>query len=370
MKIVYLVSEDWYFWMHRLPIALEAKANGYEVHLISRRGDFTDKIVSYGIHFHEFSIDRKNLNPFKEIGKVKEVGKLLRKIQPDILHNVSMKLSLLGTVASYFYQKCKIVNSITGLGYLYSNSFFLVRLIRYFFSKFASFYFQRTNALSLLENPDDERVFLSSLGLHKDLVKVIPGTGVDLQKFPFTPLKQDSHLRILCASRLLKTKGIVELSEAIRESKKTNPNILCTLIGKIDAGNPSSLSSEFVKQCEEEGIWEWKGFTDDVLPYYQKAHLVVLLSYGEGLPVSLLEAMAVGRGVLTTDVQGCREVVEEGKNGFLVKDKNVEEPVSKLRYLADHLDELEVLGKHSRELAEKKFDRKLVNQTILSIYRN
>jgi glycosyltransferase involved in cell wall biosynthesis len=370
-RILYAVSEDWYFWMHRMSIALEAKNLGYEIHVIARPGEFKNQIVNSGIIFHDFQWDRKGINPIKEIINLYKFIRLLREIKPNILHNVSLKISILGTFASFIFYHCKVINSITGLGYLFTSNSLLAKILKYILIPFVALPFRLTQSISFCENDDDALDFKKFFILKDSNVIKIAGTGVDLNYNLFKPLTSGiNYLRILCASRILKSKGFVELSEILKTLKKDNIKYECLLVGMVDDRNPDSLDEKWIRNLESEGIWKWEGFVRDVRPFYEWSNLVVLLSYREGLPVSLLEAMGTGRAILTTNVRGCNETVHNYSNGILIPPYSIGEGVTALEYLSKNLSNLKPMGKMSRSICENKFSRRMVNDTILSYYQS
>jgi glycosyltransferase involved in cell wall biosynthesis len=369
-RILYLVSEDWYFCQHRLPIAKEAIREGYEVFLLTRISKYKEKIEKEGITVFPIDIDRKSMNPFKEWTHFRLILQYIQKIQPDLLHCVSFKLSLLGSFCARFYNNLRVINSITGLGYLFTHTSILNALVRLLLRPIGWVLFQRKNVVCFCENPEDAFQFRKEFFLKDIQVQTIAGTGIDLEEFGFKPLLKPESLKILCVARLLKTKGLGELATGLKQLKAKNIPFECWILGMVDRQNADAFSEEWILENQASGIWIWKGFTEDVKPFLEWSNLVVLLSYREGLPVSLLEALAVGRGIITTDTPGCRETVINGVNGFLVPVKDSEYFVNHLIELSNNLVRLVAMCQESRRLAEAKFDRKIVNKNILKHYDN
>jgi glycosyltransferase involved in cell wall biosynthesis len=367
-KILFLVSEDWFFVMHRLSLAQAFIQNGYQVTLVAKPGSGSslDKIAESGIEFIPFPFERKSLNPITEIYRLYKLKNLIRRIEPDCIFSVTLKMSLTISILSGCLGQVKIFGLITGLGYLFSANTFAIRAIRYFFSRIGRMFLSRI--FLIFENPDDRRLFLDRRLAKEEASAVVPGTGVDLSEFRWSPIPSYPPFRILYSGRLLREKGILEMEEAFQVFRKKYPQSELHIIGKLDPGNPGSLTTRDLERWEStEGI-VYHGFQSQVLEFYQSCHCFCLLSYyREGLPVSALEAGSVGRPLVLTDTVGCREAVKPGKNGFLVPLGNREEVVKAWTQLIESPGMCQEMGKQSRIYMEERFDRKKINAIILKL---
>ena len=364
-KVLYVVTEDWYFRTHRLPIALAALKEGYEVVVATRLHDDASLFAKYGIRVRPFSISRRGMNPVQEMITAFRLAKLLRAERPDILHLVALKPILVGNIAARLAGVQHRVSEVAGMGSLFTGEqarSLLARLIRWLLSRLMQ------GGSIIVQNKDD-RLFWKESGLPSQRLHLLPGVGVDTRKF--TPSPEPSGLPVvLMASRLLWHKGVGEFVEASRLLKQWGVNARLVLVGTIDVGNPSAVSESQLQEWLKADLIEWWGYQPQMESIYSKAHIVCLPSYyREGLPKVLLEAAACGRPIVATDVPGCREVVQHGKNGLLVPPRDPETLARALRVLIESPRLRQEMGARNRALAEQLFDHRLVVQQILSIYK-
>lgn len=320
-KYFMVVNVDWFFLSHRLPLALKMKSLGYDVHILTKDSGRKQDILDEGLKFVDMPFERSGKNPLKEISTIQTLRKLFKKEQPEIIHNVTIKPALYGSIAAKLakLKHTQVVNAISGLGYNFTDGRdgflqkIVKRIMRYAYSGNVKFIFQ---------NPDDTALY-KSMGFLHDNYKIIKGAGVDADAYPFTPIIPKEKIEIVTTARMLADKGIRELIEAANIlRKKYEGKIIFKMIGDVDPGNPSALSKEELEAACIPGYVEWKGHNKDVRPALIAADIVCLPSYREGLPKSLIEAMAIGRAIVTTDVPGCRECVAEGVNGYMVPAKD------------------------------------------------
>lgn len=365
-KIVYVVNVDWFFLSHRLPLALEALRIGCDVFLVAKDSGRGDEVRSYGIKFINLDFERSGKNPLKELKVIFDLRRIYDQIQPDVLHHVTLKPCIYGTIASRkLSRKIRTINAISGLGYTFTNNrnslrkIILLRLMKWSFStKETSFIFQ---------NPDDKK-FYDALGyLNKDNFIVIKGSGVDEKHFSYEYPKKKQKVTIILLARMLKDKGIQEFIDAANILKNEHSSMSeFILVGGIDEENPAHIEEkELIAQCDQEYI-KWLGHRSDVKELYVNADIVCLPSYREGLPKSLIEAMAVGRPIITTDAIGCKECVDDGVNGYLV-------PVKDNTILAERIKRL-ILNRELRikmgiESREKMVREMSLNKVIKETFK-
>lgn len=362
-----MVNVDWFFISHRLPLALQALKDGYEVYLLTADTGRRKELEAAGIRFIAIPFERSGRNPFHELKCLWLLCKYYRIYRPDVIHHITLKAALLGSLAAKLTFSRKVVNAISGLGYNFTDgrNGVVQKMIR-FLIRIA---FKSRHFSFILQNPDDVKMIS---GLHlvpASHIHLIKGSGVDLDLFRETPPEEKKKLHILFPARILRDKGVMEFIGAARMIREESAGkAVFLLAGDCDKGNLAVLKEADLLPLLDPGYVEWIGFRKDMYAVYRESDIVVLPSYREGLPKSLIEACAVGRPVITTDVPGCRECVREGWNGFLV-------PAKDFRMLAKAILELvrngglrKEFGRHSRLLAEQQFSLKIVVEKHMKIY--
>lgn len=366
-SIFFVVNIDRAFLSHRLPLALAALNNSYKVVLIAHDTGKRIELENYGIDFIDFPFDRVGKNIFFELKCVYLLYKIYTKKAPCIIHHSGIKVSLLGSGAAKLARIKSVVNAINGFGYSFTDGRsgplqgtiqFLMLIM--FKSRFFHY---------ILQNPDDLNLFRSYRYTGDDHIHLIKGSGVDLKTFYYIKEPENKKLKILFSGRMLFDKGVVEFvnaAKALRHAVKGR--VIFLLAGESDRENPASIPEEKIKTLEEDGYISWIGFQSDMASLLQQVNLVVLPSYREGLPKSLIEACAVGRAIITTDVIGCRECVHDGYNGYLVPAKDVNILAEKILFLINHLDTRLEMGKNGRRIAENEFSVDIVIQKHFEVY--
>ena len=371
LKLCFVVSEDWYFRSHRLPLAEEAIRRGWEVCLIARMGRCAEELQAAGIRTVHVEIDRGGLNIFKDLRYSRKLAAIYRKEKPDIIHHVAMKPCLFGSIAAVLSgRRGCMVNAIAGLGSLFSGESRKMRLVRPLVRVAFKSFLGWGNSKLILQNMDDFEELEKRVGFASDQLRLIRGSGVDMNEFKPSeaPRKNDKPLIVL-VSRLLIEKGIPELIEAAGILKQRGVSCRVALVGEADDGNPRSVSAATLTEAEKRGEVECWGRRSDIAEIYRQADIAVLPSYyREGIPKTLLEAAAAGLPIVTTDSVGCREVVDDGVNGFLI-------PIKQAEPLADALEKLindpalrMAMGEQSRKKACAEFDINRVVEQTFDIY--
>lgn len=367
-KIIFLVNVDWFFISHRLPIALAAIERGFDVYLLT---EITDKkliLESTGIKVIRIPFKRSGLNIIKEISTLYFILKAYLQIRPDIVHHITIKPVIYGSIASFFVNTRNVINAISGLGYIFSNSENSV-LKRILIQVFRCI-FRNLNLNFIFQNKDDLDLFLT-LGIIKsnENVHIIKGSGVDLDKFCYSPAPLGEKLVILFPARILWDKGVRELKIATDLLKNNyGTKIQFLIAGMIDMENKSAVPYSYILNWADGEYVKYLGFQEDMIDLYRKCDLVILPSYREGIPKALIEASASGRAIITTDSVGCRDCVDEGFNGLKVKSKSYEGIVNAIVYLEERRDLILLMGSNSRLKAEKEFDLKSVISLHLDLY--
>jgi len=302
------------------------------------------------------------VNPLNDLFLIKEIYSLHREEKADYLLSYTVKPVVYGSIAARLAGNKNIYSIITGLGYAFTEHSLRQRMIRgmlLFLYRLALPW----NCKVFFQNPDDLELFVSKGLAKQDQAVLVNGSGVDIHYFNERPLPV-GIVHFLLIARLLAEKGIREYVEAARRLHKKYPSVCFLLVGPVDP-NPGGIRIEEVHAWHDEGVIEYRGAVDDVRPIIEQAGVYVLPSYREGTPRTVLEAMAMGRPVITTDVPGCRETVVDGENGFLVPPKNVGALADAMEKFLQQPALIPQMGKAARRLAEEKYDAHKVNREIL-----
>lgn len=368
IRLLFFVTEDWYFCSHRIPLALAAKEIGYEVTVVTRVRSHGEHIRESGLNLIPLELSRRGINPFKELKIICRLASIYRAEQPDIVHHVALKPVLYGSIAARLAKISFAVNAMAGLGFLFSSRSFKARLVRPFVMQLFRFLLNRRGDRVILQNPDDLSLMCDSDILDRDRVVLIRGSGVDTMEFRVYPEPDDTPLVVL-ASRLLWDKGVGEFVEAARELKKQGVSARFVLVGEGDIENPATISDEQLHSWHEQRVVEWWGRRENMPKVFAESHIVCLPSaYSEGVPKVLIEAAACGRPIVTTDAPGCREIVQDGLNGFLVPLRDTTAVAEALRKLIHSPELRRKMGARGRKLVERDFSLDKVNSETLALY--
>lgn len=365
MKIILFANTPWYLFNYSFPLATTLRQKGHEILLISPGGEYADRLKTAGFHHISFTIQRRSVNPIVELLTLIHLIQTYRREQPDIVHHFTTKCIIYGSFAARYNRIHKVINSVTGMGYAFSGNQLTRRFLRLIIISLYRKALKDTHVL--FQNPHDQAEFIKENLVNPEQTKLIRSSGVNLEKFRFTPEPQGIPLVIL-AGRLLYDKGVVEFVEAARRLQAQGLTARFALIGEPDSQNPSSIPIPKLTSWREEGIVEWWGWQEDMTKIYQQSHIVCLPSYREGVPKTLIEAAAVGRPIVTTDTPGCREVVRHGLNGFLVPVRSIKELVSSLTILIEDRELRIRMGKEGHRIAVNEFRLQNVLAAILTTY--
>ena len=368
-KILFLVNDLSFFISHRLQIAESVIALGYSVFV--GYGELGSCKISFlknrNIEAMYIPIDRAGMNPFKEIGSLFLILRLFLKIKPDIVHLVTIKPYLYGgIIARIAGVKC-VVSSVSGLGTLFIEEKFNIKLLRTLLYPIYKYAFNHPNQMVIFQNKDDLNKFTNKKILKSSKSIIINGSGVELQNF--SNFEEPLGTPIVCfAARLIKDKGVFEYIAAARLIKKRGIEAKFLLAGDLDTKNPTGLNLKELQQIKNEELIEVLGYQNEISVLYANSNIICLPSYREGLPKSLIEAAAASRAVVTTDVPGCRDAIIPNKTGILVPVKDVDKLAEAIIWLIQNPSKRVKMGKAGRKLAEEKFQIKKVIENHLSIY--
>ncbi|MCB9989658.1 MAG: glycosyltransferase family 4 protein [Rhodospirillales bacterium] len=370
-KLLFVVTEDWYFYSHRLPMVRAAQRAGFDVAVVTHVNKHQAAIESAGVRVIPFSFERRSLNPFKALGHIARLKDIYREEKPDVVHHIAMKPVLYGAVAAWLSGGPRVVNAFAGLGFLFTAQTVLARFLRLALYGPFRFLLRRRGSLTLFQNVDD-REALIALGLAApENSVVIRGSGVDLEVFPFHPWRRpEPDFICVYAGRMIDIKGLPTMQAAFAILKDKAPQVKLWLCGRPDPANPGSWDEPRLRAwAADNPCVTYKGACamEDIWP---QAHLAVQASYGgEGVPKSLLEAAASGRPIIASDTPGCREVVADGENGFLVPPYDAVALADKIMALAGDYERCVAMGQASRKLVEGDLSAEGVARQAEALYR-
>lgn len=362
-KLLFFVTEDWYFCSHRLALAVAAREVGFKVVVVTRVREHGEVIRRADLNLIPFEISRRGMNLFMELGALTRLTALYRREKPDLVHHVAMKPVLYGTLAARLAGVSHIVNALAGLGWLFTSVKLMARFIKPLVRLTFRFLLRQTSVI--VQNPDDTAL-MAGVGVGN--VHLIRGSGVNVAVFRPEPEPTGPPLVVLPA-RMLWDKGVGEFVEAARQLKARGVVARFALVGEPDPENPATVSKTQLTAWHDEAAVEWWGQRADMAQVYAQAHVVCLPSYREGLPKALLEAAACGLPIVTTDVPGCREIVRNGNNGLLVPVRDAPALAEALARLVADPDMRRRMGERGRVLAVGEFSQEQVIAETLAVYR-
>lgn len=367
LRLLFIVNVDWFFVSHRLPIAMEAIRRGYEVHVATGVTDRREQLEALGIRVHPLTLTRSGTLVRNEVRAVAHLLKLLREIRPDVVHLVTIKPVIYGGLAARLARTPRVVASISGLGYLFIDPTRRARSLQRVARTLYRAALRSPKVTVIFQNVDDRRLFVELGIIAPAQAELIRGSGVDLLGYPVQP-EPSGRPVVMFLARLLKDKGVREFIEAARilGSREDDPRFV--LVGDVDVGNPNSVTQDEVDAWAAQGIVEFWGYSSQVAQTLAESTLVVLPSYREGLPKSLIEAAACGRAVVTTDVPGCRDAIEPGATGVLVPARDAPALAAGIALLLDDPALRASMATRGRALAKAHFDVHDVVERHMQIY--
>lgn len=370
MRIVFFANTDWYLYNFRLSTALQLRAHGAEVVMVSPPGDFGERFHEHGIGWRQLAMDRASLNPLRELHTLRELVGVLRSERPDLLHNFTVKCAVYGAMAARMARIPAVINAVAGMGYVFASDSFKARMLRPIVSTLMRTTLGHGHSRVILQNPDDAQALVDARLVPGDRIRLIRSSGVDTQRFRPTPREGGGTLRVLLAARLLREKGVAEFAEASRLLRQSGRDIEFVLAGTPDPGNPHSITAEEAQAWHDEGLLRWLGHVEDMPALLATVDVMALPSYyREGVPRCLIEGAAAGLALITTDLPGCREVVtDHGSDGLRVPARDAQSLADLLAQLDDDRELLAALGANARERALRQFDERIVIRRTLDVY--
>src|SRR5688572_12525732 len=356
MRIAIVINTSWNIFNFRMSLAKAFMAAGHEVIAIAPQDAYSEKLVAAGMQYVPVQMENKGTNPVKDLLLIKQFYQIYKTAKPDVILQYTIKPNIYGTLAAKL-AGIPVINNVSGLGTVF--------IVKNLVSKVALGLYKlafQFPAKVFFQNKDDRQLFLEHGLVAKNITEVLPGSGIDTIRFkPADTFVRHPDFRFLMIARVLYEKGIVEYVEAAKKLKQKYPQARFQLLGSFDEAGNIGIKKELFLDWIKGGEIEYLGTSDDVASVIAKADCVVLPSYREGTPKTLLEASAMGKPIVTTNVPGCKETVIDNLNGYLCEVRNAEDLASKMEKVLQLSEtDLERMGQASRRLALDKFDEKHV----------
>jgi glycosyltransferase involved in cell wall biosynthesis len=369
-SLLLVVTEDWYFLSHRRELARAALASGLRVIVATGPGERAQEIADLGVEHRTLSLSRAGLDPLRELVAVNELRRAMVELRPSLVHLVAAKPIVYGNLAAKLAGVTSVLNAVAGLGYLYLGDGLKRRALRAAYEQtLRRCVRSEPRARVLVQNADDAELLVRRRLVRPDQLACVVGSGVELERFPLTPEPTSGPRVVLCHTRMLWDKGIAELVAAAEQLRARGVHdVVVRLVGAPDPANPRAIPERELTRWVRSGLVEWLGRRDDIPAQLARCHVACLPSYREGAPLSLLEAAAAGRPIVTTDVPGCREVVKHGDNGLLVPVRDSLSLAAALERLLQDAGERARMGRRGRERAEREFATSVVNARVIALY--
>jgi glycosyltransferase involved in cell wall biosynthesis len=361
MKIAIVLNTSWNIYNFRMNFVRALIAEGHEVHTIAPDDEYTRFLTEAGCHHHRVKMDSRGANPVKDSLLILELFLIYRKLRPDVILHYTIKPNVYGTLAASML-KIPVINNVCGLGtvFLKDNLVSAVAILLYKLSfRFASKVF--------FQNPDDLKLFIDKKLVNSKSVDLVPGSGIDLTRFHPVGFKRNDKFTFLLISRLITDKGVLEYIDAIKQLQTTGINAKFQILGSMDPKHKRGIKTDVIRKWIDDELVEYLGTTDDVRQFIQNADCIVLPSYREGTPRTLLEAASSSKPIIATDVPGCNHVVINNHNGLLCKLKDAADLADKMKQMSQYKDQqLEQFGVNSRIKMEAEYDESLVIKKYLA----
>lgn len=370
-KIILFANTEWYLYNFRRSLALSLRDAGYDVLLVAPDGPYGSKLQEAGLQWFPLPMERRSLNPLKELKVLYHLWKLMRHERPDLIHGFTLKAAIYGCLAAKLSGVKKRVAGIDGLGYVFTSNDLKARLLRPVVRTLLRLALGGTGQRLILLNKDDLNLFITHKLAAPGIISLIPGAGVDCQKYRPAERKKvpGQPLRVLLAARLLRDKGVAEYAEAANILLRQGRNIEFLLAGAPDPGNPSAVPVEAVRAWQSKGLVHWLGHVSDMPTLLATIDIMALPSYREGLPTCLTEAGAMGVALVTTEAPGCREAVAHEQNGLLVPPRDPQALANAIARLHDDAELATRLGNAARERVLREFDERIIIRRTMEIYQ-
>ena len=368
MRILYIITEDWFFHSHFFDRAKFMAASGETVGVATRFSGHEEELRSHGFTLFPVNFSRRGLNPLTELITSLRIRKIVREFKPDITHNIALKPVVTGTFGELLGRQKVVVNALVGMGYIFTSTDARASLVKPLLSRILKLLLHSKSVHVVIENPDDLNSLVSDGFIQPSQISLIRGAGVNLNAFPFQP-EIPGPIVVTLVSRILRDKGVLEFIEAASHLRMSAPDVVFQIVGEPDPGNPSAIHQSEIDSWKSLSNVKFLGRRNDIASVLRDSHVVCLPSYREGLPKALLEALSCGRPIITTDVPGCREVCNDGVNGLLVPARDSIALSQAIEKLVLNAEMRQAMGRAGRLRAETEFSNEIVCAQTLDLYR-
>lgn len=368
--VLFVANWDWVLYNFRLPLARKLMDKGLNIILVCPEGKYTPKIQAMGFQWQPWNLSRRSTNPFHELWAIIRLLGIYRQLKPAAVHHFTIKPVVYGSLAARLANTGKVINNLTGLGYLFSDAP-KANFLRRFVLPFLRLTLRGAHFHTAFQNEHDRQALVSLGIVDSQETTVIPGTGVDISRFHPPEIARDRMdiPGILMAARLLWDKGVAEFVEAAKLINQDGLKAHFWLAGEPDYGNPDSVNEEDLTLWRQQGWVEILGHRADMPDLMRQADIAVLPSrYFEGVPLFLLESAASGLALVGSDIEGCRMVIDDGLNGFILPDNTSQALAATLMRLIDDADLRARMGSASRQIAAERFERQAILKKYLRLY--
>lgn len=372
LKVALVANTGWYLYNFRRQLAQQASDRGADVVFVCPHDRYAKKLKDEGFEWCEWRVDRRGINPLGEFAALRGLRAIYRDLRPGVIHHFTVKCVLYGTIASRGLQNCRVINTVTGLGHLFLSNSTRCRIVRPALKRLYRWALTRGNVVPMFQNQDDAELLLGSRYDVDAPPAMTLGSGIDLIEFQtpeplMTPVESDRPVRVLFAGRIVEQKGIREYVAAADAIVRRGCDAEFIACGDRDPGNRSVIDAETYRNWEERSAVDFLGHRDDLADIMREADIVVLPSYREGMPRILMEAAAMGKPIVTTDVPGCRDVAIDGENALVVPARDSESLADAIARLIADPALRQRLGNGGRRLASK-YNVQHINKQILDLY--
>ena len=367
-KVLFVITEDWFFHSHFLDRAKYIASSGGTVGVATRFSIHEEELRNLGFELFPVNFSRRGLNPITDFLTALKIRKIVRRFKPDIAHNVALKPVVTGTFGELLGRQGVVINALVGMGYIFTSTDTRASVVKPFLSRILKSLLRSKPVHVVIENPDDLNSLVDDGFVRQSQISLIRGAGVDLNAFPFHP-EVVGPVVVTLVSRILRDKGVLEFIDAASQLQTRVPEVVFQIVGEPDLGNPSSIPQREIDSWKSLSNVKYLGRRSDIADILKGSHIVCLPSYREGLPKSLLEALSSGRPIITTDVPGCREVCDDGVNGLLVPARDSVALSNAIEKLAINPELRQAMGRAGRVRAESEFSNEIVCAQTLDLYR-
>lgn len=361
MKIAIVLNTSWNIYNFRMGLVNSLLEHGHEVTAIAPKDEYTHLLIDAGCNYQEVTMDSRGANVIKDLGLIFELLGIYRRVKPDVILHYTIKPNIYGTLAASIL-RIPTVNNVCGLGTAFLNKGIVSRIAIGMYK--LAFKFPK---LVYFQNDDDKKFFEENNIIRNNATQVLPGSGINLAHFKPSESAKNKKFTFLLISRLIHDKGIIEYIDAVKYLKEKGVDANFQILGNKDTEHRRGISEDIINSWIDNNIVEYLGSTDDVRPYINKADCIVLPSYREGTPKSLLEAASSAKPIVATNVAGCTNIVQDNVNGMLCNVKDSQDLANKLEAMSElPKKRLIEMGIESRKIVEQRFDEKIVIDSYLN----